>query len=318
VRAQLERRGLALDDTAWKRGRVELPETADYEEWDLRAATERCRELEPQEWDRVLEESLAEAFGSPAPSEPGAADEEGDDGEDDPLAAALDENPVLAELMNLEPRAPSARRSTKPTGARFDPPLERSHIRVQLFNGELAATLSDAVAKRSLGDAAMILVADMGFAETTLQWDDLEKLGLDREEAFLLGRRNAAAQLLHAIDTQAVVVAGARGEILVSNAFFLTGAMLEIRQHVAPGKPLINTPISWHHWVSFELHAGATRDTLKAIRAFVGQLADGITTIRTVSAWVTRSLWWWPTGADEPIVLDLDGELPADLAERLG
>jgi hypothetical protein len=36
-----------------------------------------------------------------------------------------------------------------------------------------------------------------------------------------------------------------------------------------------------------------------------------------VSAWVTQSLWWWPSGVALPIVLDLDGELPPDLTARL-
>jgi hypothetical protein len=311
VREQLERRGLTLDDGAWKRGRVELPETADYEEWDLRAVTERCRELEPQEWEPLLEESLAEALGSPGPAVPELVEQV-----DPMLAAVLEADPVLRAAMYLDEEVPVGQESDQPTGARFDPPLERDHIRVQFFNGELAATFSAAVAKRPLGDAAMILVADMGFAEATLQWSDVEALGLSRDEAFAVGRENGARVMAGTVQGMEFTLPGARGSIIVSNGFFLGAAMFEIRDRLPAGTPVITAPISWHHWIQFELEAGATRATLTTMRDFVAQVAEGITTISNVSAWVTRSLWWWPAGATEPVVID-DAALPEELAARL-
>jgi hypothetical protein len=70
--------------------------------------------------------------------------------------------------------------------------------------------------------------------------------------------------------------------------------------------------LTWHHWFVFTLGPDATAETITAMRDCVDKIADSITTIHTALAWVTRSLWWWPGGVKDPVVIDL-AALPADL-----
>lgn len=202
-------------------------------------------------------------------------------------------------------RRPLVRPGASRGPSRIQPPVTREALRVQLTSGAIGGMFASSVAARPLGDAVQMLVMDMqGAAELTLNWADLDALGLTRDEAFALGRRNSLEQVMHGMHMQPLAVAGATCELAVSNDFYLGGAMLEMRDHMPPGSPQIVCPLTWHHWLVFELAPDATRDTLAAMNSMVGQIADGITTIRNVSAWVTRSLWWWPTGAPLPEVLD--------------
>jgi len=280
VRAELARRHVRFDDEELRGGVISLPEPADYEAWDLREITTRCRDLEPNAWDAELRARLAEALGEAWPS-----------------AAAHDDAPEVSS----------------------DPPLERAHLRVQWFHGDLAAKLSEHVASRPLGDVATVLVADLGIAEHTLTWPEIERLGLSGDEAFALARAQSGAVMASGIHTQQLGVPGALAEVLVANGFFLGGAFLELHARMDPGLPIVVAPISWHHIVAFTLQADANRETLAHMRELVAKLADGITTVRNATAWLTRSLWWWPSGAAEPVVLgdQPDQPLPADLAARL-
>lgn len=201
---------------------------------------------------------------------------------------------------------------------RHSPPLTRAQLRVQLTSKDVGGMLAETVAKRPLGDAVMMLVADLdGASETSLSWAEVEALGLSDDEAFALGRRNAVADVGGEIMTQTLAMPGATCDVAVCNRFYLGGAMLELRTQLSADAPIVVCPLSWHHWLVFQLEPGATRATLAAMRELADQLADGITTIRNISAWVTRSLWWWPHDAAAPEVIDLDAP-PAALIAHLG
>ena len=279
VREQLAQRGVELAEELPPDGEVALPEAAEYETWDLRSVSEACRDRGPQDWAPLIAESLAEAFGAP-------------------VALAI-------------------------PGAPPPPPVTRSsshldQLRAQLFNPALAAVVSTTIARRPVGDLAEIVVAEMQGNVQLLQWRELAELGLDRDEAFAIGRRNAAAETLEITKLVTDAVPGAAGELFLSNGSYLSAAMLEACARVPAGTPLIVAPMTWHHWLLFTLGPDANRATLAAIRAMIAATLPAIDTVPSASAWLSPAAWWWPGGTPAPVVLVDRGELPPDLARLLG
>ena len=192
------------------------------------------------------------------------------------------------------------------------------NLRIQFYNVAVVNVMIDNAATIPIGDAGMMVVADvLGVAETSLTWRQIAKLGLSREDAVARARAASTAACLTEMQSVDVCVPGASGELLICNGFYMCGAMLNVMEQMPASEAYVVCPLTWHHWFVFTLAPEATADTLKAIRNCVDTIADSITTIRTAFAWVTRSLWWWPGGSNAPVVIDLDA-LPADLQQRLG
>ncbi len=277
VREQLAQRGGELAEVLPPDGRVPLPESAEYETWNLRSVSEACRDRGPQDWAPLIAESLDEAFG-----------------------------PAVALAVPGTP--PPVTRSSTHLG----------QLRAQLFNAKLAAIMSPTIARRTLGDLVEIVVAELQGNVQLLQARELAELGLDPAEAFAIGRRNAAAEMLEVTKLVPGPVPGATGELVLSPGLYLAAAMLEVQARVPAGTPLVVAPMTWHHWLVFTLGPDASRGTLATIRAMIASTIAAIDTVHSASAWLSPAAWWWPGGTAAPVVLADGGELPADLAWLLG
>lgn len=279
VREQLAQRGGELAEVLPPDGRVPLPESAEYETWDLGHVSETCRDRGPQDWAPLIAESLDAAFGA-----------------------------VVALAVPGTPPPPPVTRSSTHLG----------QLRAQLFNPTLAAIASPTIARRALGDLVEIVVAELQGNVQLLQARELAELGLDPAEAFAIGRRNAAAEPLEVQKLVAGPVPGATGELYLSNGIYLPATMLAAHARVPAGTPLVLAPMTWHHWLLFTLEPDATRATLATIRAMIATTIGAIDTVHAASAWLSPAAWWWPAGTAAPVVLADGGELPADLARLVG
>jgi hypothetical protein len=194
-----------------------------------------------------------------------------------------------------------------------DSVVQIENLRIQFYDAAVANAMVDDLAWLPLGDIAMMVVADVfGAMHATLTWSEVAKLGLSREAAVETARVASTMQCFSQLQHLDVNVAGAAGELVICNDFYMAGAMLNIHEQLPAGSPFVICPLTWHHWFVFTLGPDATAETITAMRDCVDKIADSITTIHTALAWVTRSLWWWPGGVKDPVVIDL-AALPADL-----
>jgi hypothetical protein len=275
---------LALTPAAIAPGRIDLPESATYEYWDLKALAARCRDLEPHEREGAIRADLLEMVGYPATR---------------PTVEVVDESaPTDARDAN--------QRVTR-TG---DTPIDPASLRAQIF-GDLYFSMvdHDKIACRKLGSAWLVMVQELPGGESTVTRANLAKLGLELDAAFDLGIAQGLARMTE-VQVAALQVPGAKAELIVANGFFLSALMLSPN---APGSIAadIKCAISWHHWLIAELEPTADRATLEALQALVVQIGEGVKV--AASEWIGTSLWYWPPDC-EPTPFTLDS-LPPPLAQ---
>jgi hypothetical protein len=273
---------LAVTPATIAPGRIDLPESATYEYWDLKALAARCRDLEPHQREDAIRADLLEMFGYPATR---------------PTVEVVEEAaPDDARDANLPVRRAGS--------------LDPTSLRAQIF-GELYFSMvdHDAIACRRLGNAWLVMVQELPGGESTVKRADLAKLGLELDAAFDLGIAQGVARMAD-VQIAALAVPGAKVELIVANGFFLSALMLSPN---APGSIAadIKCAITWHHWLIAELEPAADRATLEALQALVAQIGEGVKV--AASEWIGTSLWYWPPDC-EPTPFTLDS-LPAPLAQ---
>ncbi len=272
---------LALTPTQIETGRVELPERAAYDYWDLKVLAGRCRDLEPHQRAEAVRADLLEMFGHPAT------------------------RPTVEPLDEAAPQ--EARDANVPLHQ-----IDRTALRAQLFGDLLGNAVfskdPNRIACRRLGTAWLVMVEELLGTEQTLTRADLAKLGLDLDTAFELGIAQGAARVTE-VEITKVSIPGAKVELIVANDFFLSALMLSPK---APGSIAadIKCAITWHHWMIAELEPTADRATLEALQALVDQIAAGVKVAALEG--IGTSLWFWPPDS-EPTPFTLD-TLPAPLA----
>jgi hypothetical protein len=278
---------LALTPALIKEGRIDLPEAAAYEYWDLKVLASRCRNLEPYQREEAVRADLLEMFGHPATR---------------PTVEPLD-----------EPAPQEARDANVRVIRTDDARLEPASLRTQIF-GETYFSIVDqkAIACRRLGNAWLVVVQEYPGGESTVRLDQLSELGLDLDTAIDLGIAQGMARMAE-VQLAKVEVPGAKVELVIANDFFLSALM--VSPH-APGSiaPDIKCAISWHHWMIAELEPTANRATLEALQALVDQIGAGVKV--AASEWIGTSLWYWPPDS-EPTPFTL-ATLPAPLAGLRG
>jgi hypothetical protein len=271
---------LTLTPALIKDGRIDLPEEAAYDYWDLKALAGRCRNLEPYQREEAIRADLLEMFGHPATR---------------PTVEPIDE-PAPEEARDANVRAPRT----------VETRLESASLRTQIFSEAYFSMLDhEAIACRRLGNAWLVVVQEYPGGESTVKRDQLAELGLDLDTAIDLGIAQGMARMAE--------VQLAKVELVVANDFFLSALM--ISPH-APGSiaPDIKCPITWHHWMIAELEPTADRATIAALQTLVDKIAEGVQV--AASEWIGTSLWYWPPDS-EPTPFTL-ATLPAPLAGLRG
>lgn len=272
---------LALTPKAIQSGRIDLPEHAAYDYWDLKALASGCRDLEPYQREEAIRADLLEMFGHPA---------------------------TRPTVEPIEEPAPDHARDANVRESR----LEATSLRAQIF-GDAYFSLVDRekIACRKLGNAWLVMVQEYPGGEATVTHAQLATLGLDLDAAFELGIAQGIARMGE-VQIAKIEVPGAKVELVIANDFFLSALMLSPH---APGSiaPDIKCAITWHHWMIAELEPAANRATLEALQKLVDQIGEGVKV--AASEWIGTSLWFWPPDS-EPTPFTLDS-LPAPLA-RLG
>ncbi|MEP6859586.1 MAG: hypothetical protein ABJE66_03145 [Deltaproteobacteria bacterium] len=278
---------LALTPILIKDGRIDLPDHAAYDYWDLKALAGRCRDLEPHQRDEAIRADLLEMFGHPATR---------------PTVEPIDE-PAPQDARDANVRV------TRTGGT----PLEPGSLRAQIF-GEIYFSMldHDKIACRKLGDAWLVMVQEVPGGEATVTHEQVSKIGLDLDAAFDLGIAQGIVRMAE-VQIAKVEVPGAKVELVVANEFFLSALMLSPH---APGSiaPDIKCPITWHHWLIAELEPTADRATIEALQTLVNKIGEGVQV--GASEWIGTSLWYWPPDS-EPTPFTLD-TLPAPLAGLRG
>jgi hypothetical protein len=135
-----------------------------------------------------------------------------------------------------------------------------------------------------------------------VRWVELASRGLDPDAAFARGLANAVADTGPRTISQPIALPDATGEILVSDAFYLSGVVIAAQQHLGPAPRRIVCPLTWHHWLLVTLTPAAGQPTVDAIRALVAQLAAEVEV--TAAERIGTSLWWWPDGAPPQVLAD--------------
>jgi hypothetical protein len=275
---------LAVTPAVIKDARIDLPEHAAYDYWDLKALAGRCRDLEPYQRGDAIRADLLEMFGHPAT------------------------RPTVEPMDEAAPE--DARDANAPATRAGETPLELATLRAQIFGETYFSMLAhDKIACRKLGNAWLVMVQEFPGGESTVRLEQLSKLGLELDAAFDLGIAQGVARMGE-VQLAQLQVPGAKVELIVANDFFLSALMLSPH---APGSiaPDIKCPISWHHWLIAELEPAADRATLEALQALVNQIGEGVKV--SASEWIGTSLWYWPPDS-EPSPFTLDS-LPAPLAD---
>jgi hypothetical protein len=275
---------LALTPATIQSGRIDLPEHAAYDYWDLKALASGCRDLEPYQREEAIRADLLEMFGHPATR---------------PTVEPIEEPaPETARDANV--------RVTRTDGTRVEP----ASLRTQIFGDTYFSILDhETIACRRLGNAWLVMVQEYPGGEGTVSRAQLAQLGLDLDAAFDLGIAQGMARMAE-VQIAKLEVAGAKVELLVANDFFLSALMLSPH---APGSiaPDIKCAISWHHWLIAELEPTANRATLEALQTLVDQIGEGVKV--GASEWIGTSLWYWPPDS-EPTPFTL-AALPPPLAD---
>lgn len=274
---------LAVTPAVIKDGRIDLPDHAAYDYWDLKALAGRCRDLEPYQREDAIRADLLEMFGHPATR---------------PTVELIDE------------AVPHDTRDANAVATRpGDTPVELATLRAQIF-GEAYFSVVDhtKIACRKLATAWLVMVQEYPGSESTVTHEQLSRLGLDLGAAFDLGIAQGLARVAE-VQIAKVEVSGAKVELIIANGFFLSALMLSPH---APGSIAadIKCAITWHHWLIAELEPTADRATLEALQNLVHQIGEGVKV--AASEWIGTSLWYWPPDS-EPTPFTLDS-LPAPLA----
>jgi hypothetical protein len=257
---------LALAPSLIARGRIELPDDAAYDYWDLKMLAGRCRDLEPHQRGDAIRTDLLELFGHPATR---------------PTVEPIDEAPP-PDALDANAPVPVMR-------------LDRTTLRTQLFGEAYFATFAQKkLACRKLGDAWLVIVHEYPGGEQTVTHEELSKLGLDLDAAIELGIAQGAARVAE-VELSKFEIPGAKIELVVANGFFLSALMLSPN---APGSIAadLRCPISWHHWLFAELEPTADRATFEALQSLVAQIAEGA----KIAAFerIGTSLWYWPPDSE--------------------
>ncbi|MCB9572775.1 MAG: hypothetical protein H6709_11875 [Kofleriaceae bacterium] len=282
VRAALAGRDVACDRAALDAGAVPMPRDAQRRSWDLRALATACADVDADGWAGLVAADLAAQFG--AGPRRGAA-----------VAARAATTPTAA-------AAPAA----------VATPLDVTMLRTQVWsraNPAVAALALDGIVHRSIG-ATLVEVATWdlhGAGELTVRRGAAELGGLDDDDVLTRGRIQAVASDVDHLRFEAVAVAGAPAEIVVSNRFYLGACALELLDRTAPDRVTAVCPVSTHHWILHEVGAGTTVEVLAAMRALAATILDGATLAATER--LGDDLLWWP-GGGTPAAISIAGDRP--------
>ncbi|MFT3699074.1 MAG: hypothetical protein QM831_38365 [Kofleriaceae bacterium] len=302
---------LTLTAKQIEKGRVDLPEDAAYDYWDLAPLGARCRDLAPHKRGEAIYADLVEMFGRThdnaevevvdgAP--PATAHAANADLTDDEIDDMMSSDDGIERVLNAKMPAPQPREAS----------VLEADLRAQIFGGIYFSILDhDKIACRKIGDAWLAIVQETPGGESTLTHGQLKSIGHDFDSALTIAIAQGLGRV-RAMQRNKLAVPGAKIELYVSNDFFMSALMM------SPQKPEtlagdIKCPITWHHWLVADLEPGATVETIKAIQDLVTELGEKLAVAHM--EWIGTSLWWWPPDS-EPTPFTLE-TLPPALASQL-